>query len=544
MGGVMACKPVLQAGTRYACLLGLTALLLLFEIIVSRLCNSLINMVDCFHTLFIFLHLLPLPITLATTPALPFSASCARPPPPVGAATTLLGAYGWARVQPLGAMISALLLASLCASVSLDILSHALQPHPIQRPLLAAVAGAASLLFNAAMLGAHWAGLLKLDYGLACSSPAVEECRPSRLEDKAGDVLFSHTEAEFRVQAEESQFAMDTENRYGHISLPNAQGDPQNCPRDRVLLFRNPGASSRPEPELQCHGHTSPSPPPPSPAHVVSHALKPRTRPNVFSQHCSRCGIPASLPHSESVIDSVLQRNSCPGLSHDPAYVAQRDSRTGLNMHPDIQAHRQIRHPDWRSCSFQCRLITLIQSLLGSALVLTNGLALLLSDPDCQHSASCGLFPYLDPGFSFLVVLVLLATALPQARRHGVLLLQATPPGVALDELSRHITAVPGVLALHHLHVWRLTEACLVASVHVRCRPELRASGGVEQVAGVTAVMRGAGVRCSTVQPEFHHAPEGLSDAPAGCSCSLACGTECAGKMCCGSPPAGGSGNV
>lgn len=68
-----------------------------------------------------------------------------------------------------------------------------------------------------------------------------------------------------------------------------------------------------------------------------------------------------------------------------------------------------------------------------------------------------------------VAVVVLLATALSQVCRYGWLLLQAVPPQVCVSDLVRRIASVPGVQAVHDLHVWQLTESCLVASVHVHC---------------------------------------------------------------------------
>ncbi|XP_036379625.1 zinc/cadmium resistance protein [Megalops cyprinoides] len=466
-GCVMACRSDMLTGTRYVCLLCLTALLLLFKIVVSRLCNSLINMPT-------LPTLPPTPspsiIQIPTQIAPPLSVTCPTPPmappaPPTTPSLTPLSSslclpYGWARLQPLGALVSALLLASLCVSVTLDILSHALQPHPIQRPLLATVAGAASLLFNTLVLGAHWAGLLKLDYGQSCCSPKDERCQNSGVHDKAG----------VSVQTEEIKVTEDAEGNCGSISFHQAEDGFQSYFRDGELLFCNP------------------------------------------------------------------------------------DGGTGLTAHPIVQSHAETPTFTKSWCCSLHWLVMLVQSLLGPVLVLTNGLALLLSDPDCQHSpAGCGIFLYLDPGFSLLTALVLVASALPQARRHGFLLLQGAPPHISPDGLARRIATVPGVLSVHELHVWQLTEACLVASVHVHCHPELLLSGAPELVAGVAEVLRGAGVMYSTVQPEFltparsgtaaaapHFTPAHL---PA-LHCSLACGKQCAAKMCCKSQgesaPSGG----
>lgn len=180
----------------HMCLLGLTLLLLLFEIIVSRLCSCLINMVDGFHTLYILLHLsLQRPWATHTPPESSSPPASPSPPPLAPSAhmnsssshitscsntnssppsishpdlnnmspggqlpklshdlTSPPSCVMPSRVQPFGALFSALVVASLCVSVTLEILNHIFQPHPIQRPTLATVASALSLFFNATIL--------------------------------------------------------------------------------------------------------------------------------------------------------------------------------------------------------------------------------------------------------------------------------------------------------------------------------------------------------------------------------------------------------
>jgi cobalt-zinc-cadmium efflux system protein len=46
-------------------------------------------------------------------------------------------------------------------------------------------------------------------------------------------------------------------------------------------------------------------------------------------------------------------------------------------------------------------------------------------------------------------------------------LLEATPRGVDLDDVRRHITEVPGVVDVHDLHAWTITSGVPVLSAHV-----------------------------------------------------------------------------
>ena len=51
-------------------------------------------------------------------------------------------------------------------------------------------------------------------------------------------------------------------------------------------------------------------------------------------------------------------------------------------------------------------------------------------------------------------------------------LLEATPKGVDMEEVRRHILEVPGVIDAHDLHVWAINSGMNVVSVHVVRSPE------------------------------------------------------------------------
>ena len=65
------------------------------------------------------------------------------------------------------------------------------------------------------------------------------------------------------------------------------------------------------------------------------------------------------------------------------------------------------------------------------------------------------------------------AIGLLRATSH--VLLESTPPGLDLDEIRRHITALPGVVDVHDLHVWTITSGMPVLSVHVVVEPSVLA---------------------------------------------------------------------
>ncbi|KTF86973.1 hypothetical protein cypCar_00030202 [Cyprinus carpio] len=369
------------SSSSYMCVLVLTLGFLVFEIVVGRICRSLLIAVDSFHTLYIFINLTLSAIKHhSSSPCSPDPSTTAGPSRPDvssgGPSPPYAADYRRMRLKPFGVLISALLMASQCVSISLEILTHLVQPEPIQHPLLSIVVGGTSLIFNVLVLA--WR---------RGSSRGIGE---------ATDGI------------------------------------------SKSLMRNNPDSTSE--------------------------------------RKVSQCA---------------------PG-------------RSGFR--------RQ-----------QLGFVAVIQDLLSSVLVLTSGLVLLLSAAHCHRPHSdCHLLVYLDAGFSAVCVLVLFSTALPRLRRYGLLVLQATPLHLSVAQVRLRLTRVPGVLSVHELHVWQLSEALLVASLHVHCPDGLNAAQCTDLMERITAALNAFGIKHCTVQPELIRS--------GAAACSLRCGQECVEKLCC-SPP-------
>ncbi|XP_066541605.1 proton-coupled zinc antiporter SLC30A1 [Hoplias malabaricus] len=523
-------RSALWGSCTHRCLLAFTSALLLFEVVVGRLCRSLINTVDSFHTLYILIHLTMHPLeTLTgateTSIANPYTSQDSDGPlgqnptsttddPSVnpdssqlpspgetqieltvaGTATASLplteDTYCSLRMQPFGAVIAALLLGSLCVSVTLEIITHILQPHVIQRPLLATVVGAVSLLFNSLIL--IWRGGRGMDGDDGLSKDMRE------------------TQNEVFTLSNDTGTTTNLEASY-HCDSSTSEGPLQGG----MLMFCNPTAPSVLDPLHQCTKEHC------SPTHSVENSISHES--TDFQQP------PQTLQLSHS-LHEVDYSNACVG-------------RMGL--------HVQVGRGPRRQSGYVKGILPAIHSLLGPVLVLANGLALLLHGVDClQPRWDCHLLPYLDPGFCLVTVLVLMARALPELRYHAFMLLQAAPAHINMEDLTASIGRVQGVLAVHELHVWQLSAARLVASVHIHCQAGMGALECSKLLETVTEVLNHFGVSHCTVQPEFitmhSNTPQSSGthsrsvpdtvDSTVQPLCSLRCGKECARKMCC-SPP-------
>jgi zinc transporter 1 len=96
---------------------------------------------------------------------------------------------------------------------------------------------------------------------------------------------------------------------------------------------------------------------------------------------------------------------------------------------------------------------------LGNVGVIASGLFIALSTVSWRF--------YSDPAISFLITIIIFHSALPLVKSASFILLQGVPSAVPLEEVRRALLQVKGVLSVHELHIWQLSETKIVASVHV-----------------------------------------------------------------------------
>jgi cobalt-zinc-cadmium efflux system protein len=81
-------------------------------------------------------------------------------------------------------------------------------------------------------------------------------------------------------------------------------------------------------------------------------------------------------------------------------------------------------------------------------------------------------FTRADPLASVLIFVLIVPRAWGLLREVVDVLLEATPKGVDLGEVRRHIRETEGVVDVHDLHAWTITSGMPVLSAHVVVEPE------------------------------------------------------------------------
>lgn len=118
---------------RLLCMLLLTFLFMVLEVVVSRLTASLAMLSDSFHML---------SDVLALVVALVAERFARR------THATQKNTFGWIRAEVMGALVNAIFLTGLCFAILLEAVERFIEPHEMQRPLVVLGVGVAGLVVN------------------------------------------------------------------------------------------------------------------------------------------------------------------------------------------------------------------------------------------------------------------------------------------------------------------------------------------------------------------------------------------------------------
>lgn len=116
---------------------------------------------------------------------------------------------------------------------------------------------------------------------------------------------------------------------------------------------------------------------------------------------------------------------------------------------------------------------------------------------------------YFDPAVSLLITCIIFSSAMPLVKSTSKILLQGVPNHVSLEAVRASLKEVPGVVSVHELHVWQLSETTTVASVHVLILPD---SDYMVVANNIREIMHSQGIHSVTIQPEFVNGTPNDSD--------------------------------
>ncbi|KAL9555231.1 hypothetical protein MBANPS3_002442 [Mucor bainieri] len=107
---------------------------------------------------------------------------------------------------------------------------------------------------------------------------------------------------------------------------------------------------------------------------------------------------------------------------------------------------------------------------------------------------------YFDPLVSTLITIIIFMSAIPLVRQTSFILLQGVPNSVPIGDVNDTLLNLEGVISVHELHVWQLSDTKLIASLHVLLKSR---QGYMMLASEIRKILHGYGIHSATIQPEF-----------------------------------------
>jgi cobalt-zinc-cadmium efflux system protein len=127
----------------------------------------------------------------------------------------------------------------------------------------------------------------------------------------------------------------------------------------------------------------------------------------------------------------------------------------GLGLLANLAAFLVLRDGE-DSLNMRSAVLHVLGDLLASAAAMVAAVVIIYT----------GWMP-VDPLLSALVSALILRSGWRVTRESAHILLEGAPPGIVVEEVSADVIAeVPGVSGVHHLHVWSLTDARPMMTLH------------------------------------------------------------------------------
>ncbi|MEP7022488.1 MAG: cation diffusion facilitator family transporter [Actinomycetota bacterium] len=125
-----------------------------------------------------------------------------------------------------------------------------------------------------------------------------------------------------------------------------------------------------------------------------------------------------------------------------------------------------LRRGQAQSLNLRGAFLEVASDAIGAAAVIVTGAVIALTS-----------FTRADPLASLAVGVLILPRTWRLLREAVDILLEASPRGIDLTEVRRHLTELNGVCGVHELHAWTITSGLPVLSAHVVVDAEVLADG-------------------------------------------------------------------
>lgn len=131
----------------------------------------------------------------------------------------------------------------------------------------------------------------------------------------------------------------------------------------------------------------------------------------------------------------------------------------------------------------------MLEDVIGWVAILVAGVILLFVD-----------IPVIDPILSVLITIYVMYNVIKNSKDILRVLLQRVPANLSVDEMENEIVALPGVLSVHHTHLWSLEGEKNLFSTHIVVKDETGMPEILEIKNSVKEMLHKKGIEHVTVE--------------------------------------------
>lgn len=217
----------------------------------------------------------------------------------------------------------------------------------------------------------------------------------------------------------------------------------------------------------------------------------------------------------------------------------ERGHDTSIEMpdtaHPTHLNHKHRNRKPTKSNGHDLGMLGVLIHVVSDAI---NNLGIIVAALVIRFTHAHSRF-YADPGVSMGISFMIVFSALPLIKSSGSILLQSAPLDVDLEDVKHDLEQIDGVVSVHELHAWRLSQNKAIATAHIVVKGKWM-DEFMEIAEVVGECLHAYGIHSVTLQPEIvmgnetgHRAERMMQDEQEG-RCRIRCGKVCEKLKCCG----------
>ncbi|KAH3181806.1 hypothetical protein KXW84_007454 [Aspergillus fumigatus] len=110
---------------------------------------------------------------------------------------------------------------------------------------------------------------------------------------------------------------------------------------------------------------------------------------------------------------------------------------------------------------------------------------------------------YADPGASLWIGVIIKLSSLPLLRKAGSILLGCTPSGIDLNDLRSDLEKIQGVLSIHEINVWHISQHKSLAVIGVLLTDQ-QVPGSTKVISMVNECCQKYGIQSVALRQKLH----------------------------------------